>query len=327
MTRSLDLLPKAHLHLHLEAGIRQETLAGLSRKYGLPVPKVGGFQNFIEFDLMYRAACDVLRAPEDLALLVMDLAEEAASAGCVWIEPALGLYQHRERFGSDEGALEILVDAAAAATAATGVGIGYMIAADRNVSPEEAEEQARLAARWAGRGVVAFGLHNDESRFPGAPFAGAFRIAREAGLLATPHAGELAGPERVIEALDVLGADRVQHGIRAVEDPALLERLAEQGTVLDVCPTSNLVLEVVPSFAEHPLPALLEAGVQCSVNGDDPIMFDCDLSGEYELCRTAFGLPDERIASMARASLRGSGAPEETVRAGLAGIDAWLADE
>jgi len=327
MTRDLDLLPKAHLHLHLEAGMQPKTLAALSEKYGQPVPRVSGFRDFIEFDLMYRAACDVLRDADDLALLVMDLAEDAAASGCVWIEPALGLYQHRERFGGDEAALEVLVDAAAAATAATGVGIGYMIAADRNVGPGEAEEYARLAARWAGRGVVSFGLHNDESRFPGAPFAEAFRIAREAGLLATPHAGELAGPESVVEALDVLGADRLQHGIRAVEDPALLERLAEQGTVLDVCPTSNLVLKVVPSFAEHPLPALLEAGVQCSLNGDDPLMFDCDLRGEYALCRTEFGLSDEQIAAMARASLAGSGAPEETVKAGLAGIDAWLADE
>ncbi|MCW2941329.1 MAG: adenosine deaminase [Actinomycetia bacterium] len=327
MTRSLDLLPKAHLHLHLEGGLRPATLADLAQSHGLPVPPVTGFQNFTEFDLMYQAACDVLRTPDDMARLVHELAEDAAATGCVWIEPAVWLPLHNTRLGPDETVLEILVDAAKAATAATGVGIGYLIASDRNLTPAEAEEQARIAARWAGRGVVAFGLHNDEARYPGTPFAQAFRIAKDAGLLATPHAGELAGPASVIEALDILGADRIQHGIRAAEDPALLERLAEQEICLDVCPTSNLVLEVVPSYAEHPLPALLAAGVPCSINGDDPIMFDCDLRTEYEHCRTSIGLTDAQIAALARASLRGSAAPTDTLKNALAGIDAWLAHD
>jgi adenosine deaminase len=326
MTRDLDLLPKAHLHLHLEGGIRPSTLGDLARSHGLPVPPVTGFQNFTEFDTMYQAACDVLRTPQDMARLVREIAEDAAATGCVWVEPAVWLPLHRTRLGPDEAVLEILVDAARAATEATGVGIGYLIASDRNLPPHEAEEQARIAARWAGRGVVAFGLHNDEARFPAAPFAKAFQIARDAGLLATPHAGELAGPESVTEALDALGADRIQHGIRAIEDPALIERLVGEGICLDVCPTSNLVLEVVSSWREHPLPALLAAGVACSVNGDDPIMFDCDLRSEYEHCRTSLGIADEDIAEMARASLRGSAAPPETVRAALAGIDGWLGD-
>jgi adenosine deaminase len=326
MTHDLDLLPKAHLHLHLEGGIRPSTLADLALSHGLPVPPVTGFQNFTEFDAMYQAACDVLRTPQDLARLVREMAEDAAATGCVWIEPAVWLPLHRNRLGPDEAVLEMLVDAARAATEATGVGIGYLIAADRNLAPQEAEEQARIAARWAGRGVVAFGLHNDEARFPAGPFAKAFQIARDAGLLAAPHAGELAGPDSVTEALDTLGADRIQHGIRAIEDPALIERLVSEGICLDVCPTSNLVLEVVTSWQEHPLPALLAAGVACSVNGDDPIMFDCDLRSEYEHCRASLGIADEDIAEIARASLRGSAAPPETVRAALAGIDDWLGD-
>jgi adenosine deaminase len=324
MPRDLDLLPKAHLHLHLEGGIRPSTLADLARSHGLPAPRVTGFADFTEFDLMYRTACDVLRTSQDMARLVREIAEDAAATGCVWVEPAVWLPLHNDRLGPDEAVLEILVDAARAATEATGVGIGYLIASDRNLSPDKAEEQARIAARWAGRGVVAFGLHNDEARFRAEPFGKAFQIARDAGLLAAPHAGELAGPGSVTAALDTLGADRVQHGIRAIEDPALVERLVAEEICLDVCPTSNLVLEVVRSWEEHPLPALLAAGVACSVNGDDPIMFDCDLRSEYRHCRTSLGIGDEDIAAMARASLRASAAPRELVRAGLAGIDAWL---
>jgi adenosine deaminase len=323
--RDLASLPKAHLHLHLEGGIRPATLADLAVSRGLPVPDVTAFTDFISFDLLYQATCDLLRTPRDMARLVLELAEDAAAAGCVWIEPAVWLPLHARRIGPAEEVLEILVDAARAATVATGVGIGYLIAADRNRPVAEAEEQAAIAARWAGRGVVAFGLHNDESRFAPEPFAAAFAAAREAGLISAPHAGELAGPASVRGALDTLGANRLQHGIRAVEDPALLEALAERGVCLDVCPTSNLVLNVVDSLAEHPLPELLAAGVTCSLNGDDPIMFGCDLMSEYELVRTGLGLSDTDIATLAAGSLRGSGAPAEVVRAGLAGVADWLA--
>jgi adenosine deaminase len=142
--------------------------------------------------------------------------------------------------------------------------------------------------------------------------------------LSTPHAGELAGPESVHEALDRLGADRIQHGVRAVEDPALVERLAAEGICLDVCPTSNLLLSVVDDLAHHPLPALLEAGVTCSLNADDPLLFGPGLSEEYELCRAGMGLSDAALAAVARSSLQASGAPRELVRAAGAGIDRWL---
>lgn len=196
-TRDLARLPKAHLHLHLEGGMRPATLADLASAHGLPTPDVTGFTDFVSFDALYQAACDVLRTPADLARLVHELAEDAAAAGCLWMEPAVWPPLHASRLGEPEAVLEILVDAARSATAATGVGIGYLIAADRNRPVAEAQELAALAARWAGRGVVAFGLHNDESRFAPEPFAAAFATARRAGLLAAPHAGELAGPASV----------------------------------------------------------------------------------------------------------------------------------
>ncbi|MDO8383591.1 MAG: adenosine deaminase, partial [Microbacterium sp.] len=144
-----------------------------------------------------------------------------------------------------------------------------------------------------------------------------------AELLRTPHAGELAGPDSVRACVDVLGADRIQHGIRAAEDPALLEMLAERYVCLDVCPTSNIVLGSVSAYDQHPLPVLLDSGVRVSLNADDPVMFGCDILSEYELCRDRFELTDDQLARIARDSMLASAAPASAVEAALADIDAW----
>ena len=171
---------------------------------------------------------------------------------------------------------------------------------------------------------MGFGLANDESTHPPEPFGPAFDIAREAGLLSIPHAGELAGPESVRAALDRLGADRLQHGVRVVEDPALTERLAADDICCDVCPTSNLMLSVCPSLAEHPLPALLDAGVPCSLNADDSLLFGAGLLDEYRLVRDEVGLDDAQLASVAWSSVRCSAAPADVQQRARAAIDAWL---
>jgi adenosine deaminase len=180
-----------------------------------------------------------------------------------------------------------------------------------------------LPPRWAGEGVVSFGLDGDEAAFPPAPFAGAFEIARSAGLLATPHAGELLGPESVAAAMDRLHADRILHGVRAVEDSALLSRIASAGICLDLCPTSNAKLGVFEP-GDHPLAALLRAGVRCSVNADDPLLFGVGLLDEYELCRTTFGLSDEELASIAAASILPPGRRRRSRQPQLIGLpDGW----
>jgi adenosine deaminase len=322
--RPLATLPKAHLHVHLEGAMRPETLAELASRHGLEVPEIRGYGSFSAFAAMYVAACDVLRTDDDLVRLVDEVVEDAAEAGAVWVEPSVYLPHHNARLGPDEHVLEVLLDAGRAAAERTGVGIGFMMAADRTADPAIAVVQAELAARHAGRGVVAFGLANDEVAGPPAEFTFAFAIARAAGLLSTPHAGELVGPESVAVALDLLGADRIQHGVRAVEDPALVARLADSPVCLDVCPTSNVMLSVVPSIGEHPLAALLEAGVRCSINGDDPLLFGPGLLEEYELCRTELGLDDVTLAGVARSSVQCSGAPEDLRRSATAAIDAWL---
>ena len=144
-----------------------------------------------------------------------------------------------------------------------------MIAANRHVGPEAAASTARLAVELATKGVVSFGLDGDETAFPPAPFWEAFAIAKAGGLLAAPHAGELLGAESVADAVDSLQADRILHGVRAIEDPALVARLASTAICLDVCPTSNFKLGVFEPKT-HPLPSLLQAGVRCSVNADSP---------------------------------------------------------
>lgn len=323
--RDLATLPKAHLHIHLEGGMRPSTLAELAATYDLEVPEIRGFGSFTVFSQMYVAACDVLRTPDDICRLVDETVEDAKLAGAVWLEPATFVPHHNERIGPDEEVLEIVLDALAGAAARHGIGAGLILAADRTRDPADAVVQANLAVKHADDGVVAFGLANDEAPFPPEPFAEAYDVIRGTGLLSTPHAGELAGPESVWGALDALGADRVQHGVRSIEDPELVARLADDGVCCDVCPSSNLALAVYPSLAEHPLGALLDAGVPCSLNADDPLLFGPHLLEEYQLCREQLGFDDERMAHIARCSIEHSGAPMALKRTASAGIDRWLA--
>ena len=322
--RDLLSLPKAHLHLHLEGGMRPTTLEERAEHYGIPVPPITGFGSFAAFSSMYVAACDVLRTDDDLIRLVDEVVDDAAMAGAMWIEPAIYAPHHLQRLGPVDHIIEVTLDALAAAAERTGVGTGLMVAADRTLDPSDAVAQAEVAVRFADQGVVAFGLANDEAPWPPEPFAQAFAMARDAGLLSTPHAGELAGPASVVGALDALGADRIQHGVRAIEDPELVKRLADEGVCLDVCPSSNVLLSVVPSIEAHPLAALLAAGVRCSLNADDPLLFGPGLLDEYELARTQLGLDDAQLADIARSSIEASGAPDDLKATARAGVADWL---
>jgi adenosine deaminase len=306
--------------------MRPATLDELAAEAGLEVPPIRGFGSFAAFSGMYLAACDVLTSADALARLTREVVEDAARDGAVWIEPSVYLPHHNERLGSPAETLEIILGAAADAARANDIGVGIVVAADRTVDPADAIEQAILAAKYADRGVIGFGLANDETGHPPGPFAAAFALAREAGLLCVPHAGELEGPDSVEGAVDLLRADRVQHGVRAIEDPELVRRLADSPVCLDVCPTSNVLLSVVPDIAAHPLPALLAAGVRCSLNSDDPLLFGPNLLEEYELVRTALGLDDVTLAHVAACSIDASGAPADLKDLAQAAIATWLAD-
>lgn len=323
--RALRDLPKAHLHLHLEAAMRPSTLHDLGDLHGLDVPEMSAFESFADFIRLYEIATSCLRAEEDLRRLLVEMAEDAAADGAVWVEyhvyPPLWL----GRFGSDEEALDLTLALAREAEAATGVGLGAVVAIDRTEDVGAAMRTATLAAERAGAGVVAIGLANDEDGRPPEAFADAFAVAREAGLLSAPHAGELGGPEYVRTAVDVLHADRIGHGVRSVEDPTLVGRLAAEGVVCDVCPTSNLVLGLYPSIEAHAIRPLVEAGVRVTINTDDPLLFGSGLVDEYRLVQDAFGWDDDAMAAIARTSIEASGAPPDRKASALAGIDRWLA--
>jgi adenosine deaminase len=319
-------LPKAHLHLHLEGAMRPSTLVDLSARYAAPTPSPpdGSFRTF---GLLYRAAAAVLRSPDDYARLVNEVVDDAAADGVVWVEPAVWITPGLcERLGlpDSQTVLDMLLGAAQRASARTGVGVGFMLSGNRTRPPEDAVALARLAERYAGRGVVSFGLADDETLGRPEPFAEAFALARAAGLIASPHAGEHGGPDSVRGALDALGARRIQHGVRSAEDPDLLRRLADEGVCLDVCPTSNVQLRVVESLATHPLPALLDAGVPVSLNADDPLFFGSGILAEYELARDSFGLDDTTLARIAASSIQSSGAPADLKQAAHADIQRWL---
>jgi adenosine deaminase len=325
--RSLVRLPKAHLHLHLEGAMRPSTLAELAGERGLRPPAVGaGFTSFEDFGPLYSAAAQLVREGprENLLRLVREVVEDAAADGAVWIEPHVNPLTYEADPGAALDVLDAVIDEGCRTADRLGIGFGVMVFARRNADPSEGVAAARLAARRADKGVVAFGLAGDEARYPPEPFAEAFAIARDAGLISAPHAGEFAGPAGVSAALDALGAQRIAHGVRAVEDPSLLARLAAEGVVLDVCPTSNVALGVVESLSAHPLPKLLHAGVRCTLNADDPLLFGSGLLDEYTAARTTLALGDDRLAAIARTSIESSGAPRTLKDKAIALVADWL---
>lgn len=322
--RDLALLPKGHLHLHFEAAIRRDTLLALGREADIeipPIPAGGGFEGFAG---VFLSMIRVLSLPGALRRVMIEAAQDAAIDGVVYLELGVSPQFYGPVYGSTDAALEELLKAAYEATRVTGVEVRLMVTIDRTEALDGALELATLAAAAVGRGVVSLGLANDEVGHPAGDFAPAFAIARNAGLLLAPHAGELLGPDSVAEAIDFIEPDRIQHGIRAIEDPALLARIVAAGISLDVCPTSNLFLGLVTDLAQHPLPALLAAGVPCSINADDPTIFGPGILDEYRTARSVMGLTDDQLADCARTSIVHSSASPAVRTAALAGIEAWL---
>ncbi|MCD2187246.1 adenosine deaminase family protein [Actinomycetospora soli] len=318
MNADLRALPKAHLHVHLMGSIRPSTYAELGGEVAFPA-RYGSWDEFVA---AYRATKDVLRSPADLHRLVVELVADSAADGAAWTEVSISPSgRHRRLTGSDEATMEIVCDAVASASVSGSAGI--VVGIDRERDAADPDRMALLAAAWADRGVVGLGVAGDETA-PIAPFARAAAIARDAGLLVVPHSGELCGPESIQEDLRVLRPDRLMHGVRAVEDPELVRELANRGITLDVGIRSNVALGVAADLASHPLPALVRAGVPCSINADDTLLFGTGLAREYELARQ-LGLTDAELADVARASLLGSAAPPSVRDAALAGIEAWLA--
>jgi adenosine deaminase len=334
--RDLRALPKAHLHLHFTGSMRHDTLVELANRSGVRLPEAlrsdwpprlrgTDERGWFRFQRLYDIARSVLRTEQDVRRLVREAAADERAEGSGWLEIQVDPSGYGARFGGITAFTDLVLDAAGEAAERSGVGIGVVVAANRTRHPLDARTLARLAAQYAGRGVVGFGLSNDERRGRVEDFAPAFAIARRAGLLCAPHGGELLGAGSVRACLDLLGAGRVGHGIRAVEQPALVERIARDGVTLEVCPASNVALGVWESPAAVPLRALVDGGVAVALGADDPLLFGSRLTAQYALARDSLGFDDAALAELARASVRGSCAPALVRAQLLAGIDAWLA--
>ncbi|MCS0639403.1 adenosine deaminase [Streptomyces sp. LP05-1] len=334
--RDLSLLPKAHLHLHFTGSMRPGTLLELADKYGVHLPealtsgeppklRATDERGWFRFQRLYDAARSCLRAPEDIRRLVREAAEEDVRDGSGWLEIQVDPTSYAPRLGGLIPAMEIILDAVESASRETGLGMRVLVAANRMKHPLDARTLARLAVRYADRGVIGFGLSNDERRGMARDFDRAFAIAREGGLLAAPHGGELTGPASVRDCLDDLRAARIGHGVRAAEDPRLLRRLADQGVTCEVCPASNVALGVYETPAQVPLRTLFDAGVPMALGADDPLLFGSRLAAQYGIAREHHGFTDAELAELARQSVNGSAAPEDVRKKLLAGVDDWLA--
>jgi len=289
-----------------------------------PLLSTADERGWFRFQRLYDAARSVLRTPGDMYRLVRETAEDERAEGSGWLELQADPFGFASRFGGITAFTELLLAAAADAARATGVGVAIVIAANRTRHPMDARTLARLAAQFASQGVVGFGLSNDERRGPAEDFEPAFRIAGQAGLLLVPHGGELVGPASVTAALDRLHANRIGHGVRSVEDPELVKRLAAAGVTLEVCPSSNVALGVAPSPAAVPVRVLFEAGVPVALGADDPLLFGRRLVRQYEIARDVHGFTPSELADLARMSLLGSAAPTQVRTRLLAGVDTWL---
>jgi adenosine deaminase len=322
--RDLRALPKTHLHLHFEGSAPVTTMQRTSKKYGVPLPDTHSYRDFTEFCVQAAASMAMLREPDDFRLAVHDLLAMEYAFGVQWLEMGLIPSLYGDRFGSYDDVIDLAIDAIATAPLRPR-GVGLMITVLRNQSVETGLAVTEVACRRAGDGiVVSLGLADDEHLFPPGPFAECFVRAKEAGLLRTPHAGELAGPDSVWATLESCAPNRLQHGVRSIEDPRLLEELQRAQICLDVCPTSNVRLGVFPSIEEHPAHRLFEAGIPISINADDTLLFETDILHEYEVARTKLGFSDDDLAQVARYAIRASGAPADVKRDVESEIDRWI---
>jgi len=292
--------PRAELHLHLDGSVEPETLLEIDPT--LTREEIAAHTTYTDFAGFLKSFVWVnqrLRTPDHYARVARRLFERLASEGVIYAEVILSagvvLWKQQD--------FAAIYDALIQESARTPITVRWIFDAVRQFGAETAEPVFDLAAERVGEGVVAIGLGGDEERGPARLFAGLFRDARDRGLRLTCHAGEIAGPWSVWEALEI-GAERIGHGIRAIEDPALVSHLATNQIPLEVCITSNLRTGAVASLATHPVKRLFDAGVPIILNSDDPALFNCTLASEYELAAREFGFTEEQLAQLAGNAFR-----------------------
>ena len=319
---SIDLfllrMPKVELHVHLEGSIRPAVLLELARRNGVDLPaqdeaglkKWFRFRDFEHFVQIYLTCSRALRTPEDFQLLANDFLAEQACQNILYSEVHFTIATHLANGVNGGEVLHALEEAVREAESGYGVTLRLIPDIVRNVGPQVADRTLEWALAGQGRGVVALGLSGSEPRFPNEPFREHFDTARRAGLHRVAHAGETGGPESIRSVLAVCGAERIGHGVRAVEDPSLMAELRDRGVPLEVCPSSNVCLGVVPEMPSHPFDRLYRAGCRVSVNSDDPAFFNTNLTREYLRLHQTFGYSAAELAGLSLSSVRQSFLPD-----------------
>jgi adenosine deaminase len=307
---TINSLPKVELHLHLEGGAPPAFIRGLAKEKKLDISGIFNedgsyrFADFWNFLKVYEAACTTLQRPEDFYRLTLAVLEESAKNGVIYSETFLS-----PDFcgGRDVGAwreyLHAIQEAADKAQATMGITLKGIVTCIRHFGPEKARQTARCAAETAGDFIVGFGIAGDEKIGKPKDYLWSFDAAREAGLRITAHAGEWGGPESVREAIRDLGAERIGHGVRAIEDLALVDEIAEKGIVLEVCPGSNVALGIYPSFRKHPIGEFYNRDVKVTISTDDPPFFHTTMAREYDMLNRAFDWDEGVFDKIARTSL------------------------
>ena len=328
MPRDLRALPKVDLHLHLEGAMRATTVVELAERSGVQLPEGlrdgrYEFRDFRHFIDEFVAGIACLRELDDFRRIAYELCEDEAAEGVRYAEVMTSLPDHRERFEDWDAVLEAVLDGLAAGERDFGIVSRVIVDVVRGIDLAFSRRAMEVGVRHRVDGVVGIGVGGEE-RFGPEPYEEIFAEGIEGGLHSVPHAGENEGASSIRGAVRRLRAERIGHGIRILEDPALVAEVVELGIALDVCPTSNLKTRVVSSIEHHPLPALLDAGLRCTLASDDPTMFGSPIAGEYELCRRAFGFDDERLAELARSGVRASFASAGLQAELELGIDQWL---
>lgn len=300
---------KIELHLHLEGAAPPKFIAALAKEKHIDIGGIFNpdgsyrFTDFAEFILIYEAACTTLTSPEDYQRLTRAVLEEQAANGVVYTEIFLSpdFCGGRDRGAWREYLLAIR-ETADALQREAGITMKAIATCIRHFGPDKARQTALCAAESAGDFLVGFGIAGAENMGKLKDFHWSFDAAREACLKPTVHAGEWCGPSEVRDAL-ALGALRIGHGVRAIEDLALVDELAETGIVLECCPGSNVALGIYPSIRQHPIGELYRRGVKVTVSTDDPPFFHTSMKLEYERLHEAFDWDDGVFATLNRTAL------------------------
>jgi len=326
-------LPKAELHVHLVGSASVPTVLELARRHpdgGVPTDEAAlaefyRFTDFAHFIEVYIAVSALVRTAPDVSALALGVLGDLAAQNVRYVELTVTPDTHLRQGIEPDGLAEALTEARTAAAERNGIEVGWVFDIPGEDGLASGERTIDWVERWAPAGSVGFGLGGPELGVPRPQFAAVFARARALGLASVPHAGETTGPQTVRDAVNVLGAKRIGHGLSAAADASLMAELVERGIALEVCPTSNLRTRAVASLAEHPWPVLVAAGVTVTLASDDPGMFDTTLCDEYRLVRDQFGISAAGLADLARIALDVSYAPAVIKRRVRTEIDDYAA--